>query len=57
MGCFVGNYTVTESVPAGYHAAGHSREERNRHGPRPPARSGPKAAVTFLNIPLTNLSV
>ena len=55
-GLLDGSYTVTESLPAGYHAAG-ALAKNATVTDEATCASGPKAAVSFVNIPLTNLSV
>jgi hypothetical protein len=65
LSSFVGNYTVTETVPAGYHAAAATAktvtvsQESAGCGPEgpPPAPVSPDADVSFLNIPLTNIVI
>jgi hypothetical protein len=55
-GLLMGDYMVTETVPAGYHAAGDVAKpvtvsvEGN-------CESGPYANVSFVNIPLTNVTL
>jgi len=56
LSSFVGDYTVTETVPAGYVADGETAKTVAVTGEATCA-SGPKAMVTFRNTPLTNLSV
>jgi Prealbumin-like fold domain len=59
----VGDYTVTETLPSGYHAAGilgkvvTVSEESAGCGPEAPAPASPDADVSFLNIPLTNVTI
>jgi Prealbumin-like fold domain len=56
LSSFVGDYTVTESLPAGYHAAGALAKVVSvvAEGSCP---SGPTANVSFLNIPLTDITI
>ena len=53
---FVGDYTVTETVPAGYHAVGATTKTATVTD-EATCGSGPKAGVSFHNTPLTNLTV
>jgi len=55
-GLLDGDYTVTETVPTGYHAAGATSKTATVTDEATCA-SGPKAGVSFLNTPLTNLTV
>ena len=56
LSSFVGDYTVTETVPAGYVADG-ATAKTVAVTDEATCASGPKAMVTFRNTPLTNLSV
>jgi hypothetical protein len=55
-GLLDGSYTVTESLPAGYHADG-ALAKNATVTDEATCASGPKAGVSFVNVPLTNLSV
>jgi Prealbumin-like fold domain len=52
----MGSYTVTESLPAGYHADGDLAKPVNVVA-EGSCTAGPKAGVSFSNTPLTNLTV
>jgi prealbumin domain-containing protein len=56
LSSFVGNYTVTETVPAGYHAAGATAKAAAVTAEATCA-SGTKTPVSFQNIPLTDFTV
>ncbi len=56
LSSFVGQYTVTETVPAGY-AADSTNPQTVSVVDEATCGSGPKANVTFHNTPLTDLSV
>jgi hypothetical protein len=56
LSSFVGNYTVTETVPSGYHADG-ALAKTVAVTNEATCGSGPKAGVSFSNTPLTNLTV
>ncbi len=51
-----GSYTVTETLPAGYHAEG-ALAKNATVVDEATCAAGPKAGVSFVNIPLTNLTV
>jgi hypothetical protein len=55
-GLLDGNYTVTETLPAGYHAAG-ALAKTATVVDEATCASGPKAEVSFVNVPLTNITV
>ena len=62
LSSFVGNYTVTESVPDGYNSTDAEQTvavtaESAGCGPEAPAPASPDADVSFLNIPLTDVTV
>jgi hypothetical protein len=63
LSSFVGNYTVTETLPSGYHAAGtlaktvSVTQESAGCGPEAPPPASPDADVSFLNIPLTDITI
>jgi hypothetical protein len=56
LSSFAGAYTVTETLPAGYHAAGALAKSVSvvEEGSCP---NGPTANVSFHNIPLTNVTL
>jgi hypothetical protein len=56
LSSFVGDYTATESLPSGYHAAGALAKVVSvvEEGSCP---NGPTANVSFLNIPLTDITI
>lgn len=56
LSSFVGDYTVTETVPAGYRADGATAKTVTVVG-EATCSGGPKAGVTFRNTPLTDLTV
>ncbi len=56
LSSFVGNYTVTETVPTGYHADG-ALAKTVAVVSEATCGSGPKAGVSFSNTPLTNMTV
>jgi Prealbumin-like fold domain len=56
LSSFVGDYTVTETVPSGYHAAGATAKTVTVTD-EATCSTGPKAGVGFSNTPLTNLTV
>jgi hypothetical protein len=56
LSSFVGDYTVTETVPAGYHADGATSKSVSVVD-EATCSSGSKAMVSFRNTPLTNLTV
>ena len=63
LSSFVGSYTVTETLPSGYHADGDLAKtvsvtaESAGCGAETPAPASPDADVSFLNIPLTDITV
>jgi hypothetical protein len=56
LSSFVGDYTVVETIPSGYHAAGDTTKTVSVIAEATCA-SGPKADVSFHNTPLTNVTV
>jgi hypothetical protein len=56
LSSFVDDYTVTETVPAGYHADG-ATSKTVTVVDEATCGSGPKAGVNFSNTPLTDISV
>jgi hypothetical protein len=56
LSSFVGNYTVTEAIPSGYHAAGDTSKTVSVTA-EATCDSGPKAQVSFHNTPLTNITI
>jgi hypothetical protein len=56
LSSLVGDYTVTETVPSGYHAAGATAKTVTVTD-EATCNAGPKAEVGFSNTPLTNLTV
>jgi hypothetical protein len=56
LSSFVGDYTVTETVPSGYHAAGATAKTVTVTD-EATCSTGSKAEVGFSNTPLTNLTV
>jgi hypothetical protein len=62
LSSFVGSYTVTESVPVGYNSTDAEKtvsvtQESAGCGPEAPPPASPDADVSFLNIPLTNITI
>jgi len=63
LSSFVGNYTVTETIPSGYHLSGTNdrsvavTDESAGCGPESPAPASPDADIQFVNIPLTDITV
>jgi len=55
LSSFVGDYTVTETIPNGYHAA--KTSDTVTVSAEATCSSGPKAGVSFHNTPLTNVTV
>jgi hypothetical protein len=56
LSSFVGDYTVDETVPSGYHAEG-ATSKTVAVTDEATCQAGPKAGVSFSNTPLTNITV